>query len=254
MEINNTIIAITGGASGLGAATAEYLIKQGARVALLDINKKTTEDTAQRLGCFGVECNVTSEVSVQNALNAIVTHYGCPRVCVNFAGILGAGKILGRDGVLALDYFKNVVDIDLNGTFNVMRLAAVAMSKLGVITETAERGVIINIASIAAFEGQIGQIAYSASKAGVVGMTLPAARELAEHGIRVACIAPGVFDTPMLEGAPDKVRNELLSNSVFPKRFGKPFELASFVAQIITNPMINGCVIRVDGAIRLPPR
>lgn len=255
MKIRDNIIVVTGGGSGLGAATAQYLAKKGAKVAVLDVDKNAVERVGTEIQGLGMVCDVTSEASVQAALKRIKEQWGsAPRICVNCAGILGGARTVGRDGPMQLDQFKHVIDVDLIGTFNVMRLVLADMISLSPIPETQERGVIINIASIAAYEGQIGQAAYSAAKGGVAGMTLPVAREMAPFGIRVTCIAPGVFETPMMQKASDKVRTGLLASTLFPKRFGKPEELAKFIESIIDNPMINGDVLRLDGAMRMPPR
>jgi len=254
MQINDLVVIITGGASGLGAATAEYLTQQGAKVAVLDMNQQGIKDICAKLDCLGVVCDVTSESSVQKALQETKQKFGTPRVCINFAGILDGGRVVGKEGPMSLEHFKNVIDIDLVGTFNVMRLALAEMIPLDPIGEAQERGVVINISSIASTDGQIGQVAYSASKAGVAGMTLPVAREMANFGIRIACIAPGVFETPMMQKASDKVRAGLLTSAVFPNRFGLPHELASFVKHIIENPMLNGDVWRIDGAMRMPAK
>lgn len=254
MQLKDTVAIITGGASGLGASTAEHLINLGSKVAILDANKEGVQTMSEKLHCLGLVCDVTSADSVATALKAVKEKYGAARVCVNFAGILDGGRIVGKDGPLDLEHFRKVIDIDLIGTFNVMRLALADMIPLSPIGEAQERGVVINIASIAATDGQIGQVAYSASKAGVAGMTLPVAREMGEWNIRIACIGPGVFDTPMMQKASEKIRNGLLMNTVFPKRFGLPHELAMFVEQIILNPMINGDFLRIDGAMRMPPK
>lgn len=254
MQVKNTGIIITGGASGLGAATAQHLSSLGAKVILLDSNEQKVVEVAKQVNGLGLKCDVTSEESVIKALGQAKERFGVPRVCVNFAGILDGGRVVGKEGPMDLEHFKNVVNIDLVGTFNVMRLALADMVSLEPIGEAEERGVIINISSIAAVDGQIGQVAYSASKAGVAGMTLPVAREMAQWNIRVACIAPGVFATPMMANASDKVRDGLLTNTVFPKRFGLPQELALFVEHIIINPMLNGDFLRIDGAMRMPPK
>lgn len=246
MQLKNTIILITGAASGLGAATASYLASQGANIIALDKNP-----TANGLGLV---CDITNEAEVKKSLQIAAKKVGVPRVCINFAGILDSGRIVGRDGPMALEHFRHVIDVNLLGTFNVMRLALEQMLKLEPDINSLERGVVINIASIAAFEGQIGQVAYSAAKAGIVGMTLPVAREMGEFGIRVVCIAPGVFETPMIKAASDKVHDSLLANTVFPKRFGQAHEIAELVGHVITNSMLNGEVIRLDGAMRMPPR
>lgn len=254
MQHNDKVAIVTGGGSGLGLATVQQLAKQNVMVAALDVNQQGLDLVADLKNCMGVNCDVTNEQSVIDALNKVTQQFGVPRICVNFAGILGASRVLGRDGLMKLEHFRHVIDVDLVGTFNVARLAAAQMAKLDPLPDTKERGVIINIASIAAFEGQIGQVAYSAAKAGVVGMTLPMAREFADLGIRVMCIAPGVFATPMMSGAPEKVSDALMGNTVFPKRFGEPHEIAILIDQIISNPMLNGDTIRIDGAIRMPPK
>lgn len=254
MQLKDTVAIITGGASGLGAATARYLSKLGALVAVLDTNKSGVQMVSQEINGLGIVCDVTSERSVKNAIKTVKSKYGAPRICINFAGILDGGRIVGKEGPMSLEHFRNVVDIDLVGTFNVMRLALAEMMSLEPMADTKERGVVINIASIAATDGQIGQVAYSASKAGVAGMTLPVAREMGEWNIRVVCIAPGVFETPMMQNASDKIRNGLLVSTVFPKRFGQPQELAMFIEQVILNTMLNGDVLRVDGAMRMPPK
>lgn len=254
MQIKDTVVIITGGASGLGAATAEYLSSLGAKVGILDVNAEQAQKVASKINGIGCACDVTSEQSVLSALEVVKAKFGPARVCINFAGILDGGRIVGKEGPMDLEHFRQVVNVDLIGTFNVMRLALVDMIPLKPIGTADERGVIINIASIAATDGQIGQVAYSASKAGVAGMTLPVAREMAQWNIRVACIAPGVFATPMMEGATDKTLDGLLATTVFPKRFGLPQELAMFVEQIILNPMLNGDFLRIDGAMRMPPK
>ncbi len=254
MQVNDIVVIITGGASGLGAATTEYLTKLGAKVAAFDTNKQGIKDLTAKIDCLGIVCDVTSESSVQKAIKETKQKFGVPRVCINFAGILDGGRIVSKEGPMSLEHFKHVIDVDLVGTFNVMRLALAEMMQLDTIGEAQERGVVINISSIASTDGQIGQVAYSASKAGVAGMTLPVAREMASFGIRIACIAPGVFETPMMQNASDKIRAGLLTSAVFPNRFGLPEELAAFVRHIIENPMLNGDVWRLDGAMRMPPK
>jgi NAD(P)-dependent dehydrogenase (short-subunit alcohol dehydrogenase family) len=254
MQIKDTVVIVTGGGSGLGAATAQHLSQLGAKVAIFDANKDAALSVAKQINGLGLHCDVTDEASVTAAIASTKEKYGAARICLNFAGILGGGRVVGRDGPMPLDDFRTVVDIDLIGTFNVMRLALADMVKLDPLGEAEERGVVINIASIAATDGQIGQAAYSASKGGVAGMTLPVAREMADWNIRVVSVCPGVFETPMMQHASDKVRNGLLATTVFPKRFGLPKELAMFIEQIIINPMLNGSSLRIDGAMRMPPK
>ena len=253
MDITDVAAVVTGGASGLGAATARALAGRGARVAILDLDGALAEETAKALGGLGVVCDVADAASTEAALAHAREAHGAARVLVNCAGVGTPGKAVGREGPLALDRFARVVGVNLIGTFNCIRLAAAAMQALEPLAD-GERGVIVNTASVAAFDGQIGQPAYAASKGGVVSMTLPLAREFAEHGIRVMTIAPGIFATPMLDGLPDKVRDSLAASVPFPKRLGAPQEYAALVATIVETPMLNGEVIRLDGAIRMAPR
>ena len=255
MEISNKVALITGGASGLGFSTAEALVESGANVMLLDLNEDNAKKAVESLGDKSsyVIANVTEEESVQNAIDETVKKYGGVHIVINCAGIGSASKTVGRDGAHPLDYFKTVVDINLNGTFNVLRLAAVEMGK-NEANADGECGVIINTASVAAYDGQIGQAAYSASKGGVVGMTLPIARDLARMGIRINTIAPGIFDTPLMGMAPDTVRNPLIEMTQFPKRLGIPSEYAALSKHIIENAFLNGETIRIDGAIRMQPK
>jgi NAD(P)-dependent dehydrogenase (short-subunit alcohol dehydrogenase family) len=246
MNFNNQIALITGGASGMGKACIAYLQERGMRVVVWD---KQTD--AQCGADLFISCDVSSDESVEHAMRLTIEQLGVPRVCLNCAGIAPAKRIVGKDGAMPLSAFKQVIDVNLVGTFNVMRIVAHAMNGLELESTSQERGVIINTASIAAFEGQIGQAAYSASKGGVVAMTLPAARELAQFAIRVNAIAPGLIATPMLLNMPQEVQDNLVETIVFPKRFGKPDEFALLVAQIIENGMINGEVIRLDGALRM---
>jgi NAD(P)-dependent dehydrogenase (short-subunit alcohol dehydrogenase family) len=250
MQIKNNVAIITGGGSGLGAATATLLASQGAKVALLDRNLAAAESVAKATGGMAIECDVTSEASVRLAL----AKTGTPRIVVNCAGILGAGRILSKEGPMALDFFEAAIRVNLIGTFNLMRLAAEAMSRESETGEAKERGVIINTASIAAYEGQIGQAAYAASKGGVVSLTLPAAREFARFGIRVNAIAPGPVDTPMVAGMPPEVRASLEASIPFPSRLVRPQEFASLVQHLIENVAINGEVVRLDGALRMGPK
>ena len=255
MEISNKVALITGGASGLGLATAETLLDAGAKIMLLDLNEDNAKSAVEKLGSNAsyVIANVTDESSVQSAVDKTVEVFGGLHVVVNCAGIGSASKTVGKNGAHPLDYFKTVVDINLNGTFNVLRLAAVAMAD-NETNEDGECGVIINTASVAAFDGQIGQAAYSASKGGVVGMTLPIARDLARMGIRINTIAPGIFDTPLMGMAPDAVRNPLIEMTQFPKRLGIPSEYAALAKHMVENPFLNGETIRLDGAIRMQPK
>ena len=255
MEISNKVALITGGASGLGLATAETLLDAGAKIMLLDLNEDNAKSAVEKLGSNAsyVIANVTDESSVQSAVDKTVEVFGGLHVVVNCAGIGSASKTVGKNGAHPLDYFKTVVDINLNGTFNVLRLAAVAMAD-NEPNEDGECGVIINTASVAAFDGQIGQAAYSASKGGVVGMTLPIARDLARMGIRINTIAPGIFDTPLMQLAPDKVRDPLLESTQFPHRFGQPSEFADLAVHIVENAYLNGETIRLDSAMRMKPR
>lgn len=245
MIFNHQIAVITGGASGIGRATAEALFARGFRVMVWD--QHTTTDPWPSLSC-----DVRSESSVEAALMATIQQLGIPQVCINCAGIAPAQRMSGKQGVMPLSAFKDVIDVNLIGTFNVMRVMADAMIQSKEIPAGEERGLIINTASIAAFEGQIGQTAYSASKGGIVSMTLPAARELAAFGIRVNTIAPGLMATPLLKGFPESVQLSLAESVPFPKRLGAPNEFASLAMHLIENEYINGEVIRLDGALRLP--
>lgn len=246
MEFDNQIALITGGASGMGKACGQYLKNLGMKIVIWD-----KQPDNESIADLFVNCDVSSEKSVSSAIKKTLDHLGTPRVCVNCAGVAPAKRIVGKEGPMPLDAFKQVIDINLSGTFNVMRVVAHAMSRIDVETHSKERGVIINTASIAAFEGQIGQAAYSASKGGIVSMTLPAARELAQFAIRVNTIAPGLIATPLLLNMPQAVQDNLTSSITFPKRFGTPEEFASLVAHIIENGMLNGAVIRLDGALRM---
>jgi NAD(P)-dependent dehydrogenase (short-subunit alcohol dehydrogenase family) len=244
---------ITGGASGLGAATAEALHAAGAKVALWDMNAEKGEAHASRLGGVFCSVNVADEASVRAGLEKAIGVVGVPRILVNCAGIAAAEKTVGKNGAHVLANFKRVIDINLVGTFNCIRLVAEQMEKLDPL-EDGERGVIINTASVAAFDGQIGQAAYAASKAGVAGMTLPIARDLMNIGVRCCTIAPGIFWTPMMAGMDQKVQDALAAMVPFPKRLGKPEEYASLALEIVRNTMLNGETIRIDGAIRMQPK
>jgi len=255
MQLAGSTFLISGGASGLGAATARAFAAAGARVLLADLNDAAGQALAGELGTGArfVRTDVTDPSSTQAAVEAAVQSFGGLQGAVNCAGIGIAERTLGRDGPHPLERFARVIQVNLIGTFNVIRLAAAAMAQ-GEPNAAGERGVIINTASVAAFEGQIGQAAYSASKGGVVGMTLPIARDLARTGIRVATIAPGIFDTPMLAGLPEPARQSLGQQVPFPPRLGRPHEYAALARHIVENEMLNGVVIRLDGAIRMGPR
>lgn len=254
MEVKNTSIIITGGASGMGAATAKRLTQLGARVALLDLNIDGAKKIADDIKAIAVLCDVTDPASVEAAIQAAEKHQGPARVCINCAGIIHSRRMISQQGPMPLDEFKKIIEINLIGTFNVMRLAANVMIPLTPVGDSAERGVIINTASIAAFEGQIGQAAYSASKGGIVSLCLPLARELAQFGIRVMTIAPGLVDTPMFEKLSTEARASLAASVPFPKRLARPEEFAMLAQQVIENPMLNGEVIRLDGGLRMAAR
>jgi NAD(P)-dependent dehydrogenase (short-subunit alcohol dehydrogenase family) len=253
MEIEGRAAIVTGGASGLGLATAGMLMSAGARVAILDIDGARVADAAGRIGALGLQCDVADAASAERALAEARTAHEPVAILVNCAGIAAAKRIVGRDGPMPLADFEQVIRINLIGTFNLLRLAAADMMAREPNPE-GERGVIVTTASVAAFEGQIGQAAYAASKGGVAALTLPAAREFARHGIRVVTIAPGIFETPMLRGLPDAAQRSLAESIPFPKRLGRPEEYALLVRQILDNPMLNGETIRLDGAIRLAPQ
>ena len=255
MQLNQVKAIITGGASGLGHAVAQHLVANGGKVALFDVNEEKGQAAAKELGdgaCF-FRTDVTSEDGVVTNVAAAHAAMGGLNVVMNCAGILGAGRVLGKDGAMPLNTFAATVMVNLVGSFNVAKAGA-ALMQGNEAGEDGERGVIINTASVAAYEGQIGQAAYSASKGGVVGMTLPMARELARFGIRVATIAPGIFWTPMVDSMSPQVQESLSASIPFPSRLGKPDEFASTVAFILGNHYINGETIRLDGAVRLQPK
>jgi NAD(P)-dependent dehydrogenase (short-subunit alcohol dehydrogenase family) len=256
MELKDKVAVITGGASGLGRATAEKVIAAGGKVALFDLNEDLAQATAKELGtgAAAFKVNVAEEASVQAAVAATVDHFGAIHINVNCAGIGAAARTLGKDGPMPLKTFEFVIGVNLIGTFNTLRLCAEQMAKNEPVNADGERGVIVNTASVAAFDGQVGQAAYSASKAGVAGMTLPIARDLSRNGIRVCTIAPGIFETPMMLGAPDAVRMPLIEMVQFPKRLGNAPEFAQLAVQIIENAYLNGETIRLDGSIRMQPR
>ncbi|HXI85984.1 MAG TPA: 3-hydroxyacyl-CoA dehydrogenase [Parvularculaceae bacterium] len=253
MKLPGHSAVVTGGASGLGAATAESLSGEGVKVAIWDMNAEKGEALAEKIGGVFCEANVADEASVESALSKTLGAIGGPRILVNCAGIGVAEKTVGKNGPHNLANFKRVIDVNLVGTFNCIRLVAAEMEKLDPLAD-GERGVVINTASVAAFDGQIGQAAYSASKGGVVGMTLPIARDLMNIGVRCNTIAPGLFHTPMMAGLDQKVQDALAAMVPFPKRLGRPEEYASLALEICRNTMINGAVIRLDGAIRMQPR
>jgi NAD(P)-dependent dehydrogenase (short-subunit alcohol dehydrogenase family) len=254
MDVSGISAIVTGGASGLGAATAAVLAKAGAKVALFDRDLDKAEAHARAIGGLAVACDVTDETSVDAALDRVAEAQGAPRLAVNCAGIVSGARIVGREGPFDMGTFRKTIEINLIGTFCVMSRAAARMAALEPLAD-GERGVIVNTASIAAFEGQIGQAAYSASKGGVAALTLPAAREFVKLGIRVMCIAPGVFETPMVSaGLSEEVRAALIAKCQFPTRLGKPEEYGQLVLAICGNTMLNGEVIRLDGAQRLEPR
>lgn len=252
MQLSGLHVLITGGASGMGAAVAKTLYAAGAHISLLDLDFSVAEAWLDDIQAEAIIANVTDEAGIAEGLAQASARFGVVRVLVNCAGICPAARMVGRDGPMALELFKRVVDINLVGSFNTMRLMAAGLMAADCLGE--ERGVIINTASIAAFDGQIGQAAYSASKGGLVAMTLPLARELAKHAIRVMTIAPGLVDTPMMAAMPAEVRQSLGEMVPFPSRLAKPEEFAALVQHIIENPMLNGEVIRLDGAIRMQPK
>ncbi len=252
MDINGCVAVVTGGASGLGEACVRMLAEKGAKVAIFDLAVDRGKQIAGELNDKGlfIQTNVTSEEDVQKAVDTTINRFGAIHVAINCAGIGIPAKILGKEGPMPMDAFKRVMDVNLNGTVNIIRLAGKQMVENNP-NQDGERGVIINTSSIAAYEGQIGQTSYSASKAAIAGITLPVAREFAEFGIRVVTIAPGLFDTPMLQGLPDKVRQSLANMVPFPSRFGKPVEFAMLATHIVENPMLNGTTIRLDAALRM---
>jgi NAD(P)-dependent dehydrogenase (short-subunit alcohol dehydrogenase family) len=255
MELQRITFIVTGGASGLGSATARMAAQNGSNVVIADVNEAAGKALAVELGASArfVRTDVTDEASAEAAVAAAVNVFGAVHALVNCAGIVHGEKVVGKEGAHSLAAFARAININLIGTFNLIRLAAQVMAK-NAPNENGERGVIVNTASVAAFDGQIGQAAYSASKAGVVGMTLPIARELARSGIRVMTIAPGLFETPMMASLTPEVQQALGKMVPFPPRLGKPAEFASLVREIVANPMLNGEVIRLDGAIRMAPK
>src|SRR5215813_8357352 len=253
MQVEAQAAIVSGGGSGLGRATAQALAAAGVRIAVLDINEAAAGEAARETGGLAIAVDVTDAKSAEAAFATARERHGPARIAVNCAGIATAERIVGRDGPLPLDAFRRVIEVNLIGSFNIMRLAAAEMSALDPLAD-GERGIIVSTASVAAYEGQIGQAAYSASKGGIVALTLPAARELARYGVRVVAIAPGIFATPMLEGLPQNVRDSLAASIPFPSRLGRAEEYAALVLHLCRNMMINGEVIRLDGALRMPPR
>jgi NAD(P)-dependent dehydrogenase (short-subunit alcohol dehydrogenase family) len=253
MDIQGSAAIITGGASGLGAATAELLAQHGAKVALLDVNIDGARELAGRIGGIAVRCDVTDDTSAADALAEAKARNGVARILINCAGIGPAKRIVGRDGPMPLGDFSKVIAVNLIGTFNMMRLVAADMQ--GIEPQAGgERGVIVSTASVAAFEGQIGQAAYAASKGGVAALTMPAAREFSQFGIRVLAIAPGIFATPMLKALPEAAQKSLGEQVPFPKRLGEPNEFAALILHCLENSYLNGEVIRIDGSLRMAPR
>jgi NAD(P)-dependent dehydrogenase (short-subunit alcohol dehydrogenase family) len=252
MRIENSVFLITGAGSGLGLASARELVGRGANVVLVDVNETAGAALADELGerAIFVRADITSEIDCRAAITSAVSVFGALHGVINCAGVAPAERILGRNGAHGLESFRRTIEINLIGSFNVVRLAAEAMAE-GKPNEEGERGIVINTASVAAFDGQTGQAAYAASKGGVAAMTLPLARDLARSGIRVMCIAPGIFETPMMAGMPQDVQASLAANVPFPPRLGRPSEYAALAAHIIENAMLNGEVIRLDGALRM---
>jgi len=253
MQLKDIAAIVTGGASGLGAATARALAAKGAKVAVCDLNTKLAESVAAEIKGVGITCDVADSASAEAAVTEAAKAHGPARVLINCAGIGVAKRVIGRDGPMPLADFDRVIKINLIGSFNMLRLATAPMSKLEPLTN-GERGVVVNTASVAAYDGQIGQAAYSASKGGIVGMTLPIARELAQFGIRVMTIAPGLFLTPLLANLPQEAQDSLAASIPFPRRLGHADEFASLALHMIDNPYLNGEVVRLDASLRMAPR
>ncbi|MFU0505511.1 3-hydroxyacyl-CoA dehydrogenase [Pseudaminobacter sp. NGMCC 1.201702] len=253
MKLEGQVAIVTGGGSGLGEATARALAARGVKVGVLDIGADRARQVAAEIGGHAETCDVSSAESAESAIAAVAKTLGEPRILVNCAGIAIGVKTVGKDGPHPLDAYRRVIEVNLIGSFNMIRLVAERIGKLDAL-EGGERGVIVNTASVAAYDGQIGQAAYSSSKAGIVGMTLPVARDLARSGIRVMTIAPGIFRTPMMAGMPQEVQDSLGAAVPFPSRLGEPAEYAALALHIIENQMLNGETIRLDGAIRMAPK
>ena len=254
MKIDDNIALVTGGGSGLGAAVARELARLGAKVAVLDVNAGQAQAVADEIGGVALACDITDSAGLVAALDGVAARFGTPRIVMNIAGIGTARRVIGRDGSAApLEDFERVIRVNLLGTYNVVRLMAARIAALEPL-EDGERGVMMMTASVAAYEGQVGQEAYSASKGGIVSMTLPLARDLAQFGIRVVTVAPGLFSTPLMNSLPQPVQQSLADSIPFPKRLGRPEEFAALAAHIVSNVHLNGEVIRLDGALRLPSR
>jgi len=253
MNIKNQVALVSGGASGLGEATARHLASLGVRVGIIDFDADKAEAVAAEIDGMAVQTDVSDEKSVYQAVADIEARFGAPRIAVSCAGIALASRIVGREGKTSIDVFQRTINVNLVGTYNVMTHVAARMMELEPLTD-GERGVVINTSSVAYEDGQIGQSAYAASKGAIASMCLPAAREFARAGIRVMAIAPGLFKTPMMEGLPEEVTDKITADIPFPSRLGNPSEYALMVEHIVTNPFLNGTTIRLDGAVRLPPR
>ncbi|MEP4039116.1 SDR family NAD(P)-dependent oxidoreductase [Pseudophaeobacter sp.] len=254
MQVDGNVALVTGGGSGLGAATARHLAAQGAKVAVLDFNIEGAQTVAKEIGGVAVQADVSDEAAISAAFDEAVEKLGkAPRIVVSCAGVGMAARIVGREGKLSFDVFEKTLKVNLFGTYNVMSHAARRMAEMEPLNH-GERGVVINTASVAWQDGQLGQAAYPASKGAIASMCLPAAREFAQTGIRVMAIAPGLFHTPMMEGLPEDVAAKITANIPFPSRLGEPHEFALLAEQIVENPFLNGTTIRLDGAVRLPPR
>lgn len=254
MNVTGLAAIVTGGGSGLGAATVRNLCEQGMNVAALDLNKDALDEISEETGALGLSCDVSDESSATDALAKAREQQGVARLLVNCAGVAPPQRIVGRQGASPLADFKKVIDINLVGTYNMMRLFAEALIPADTLDDDGERGVIVNTASVAAYDGQIGQAAYSSSKGGIVALNLVAAREFASFGIRTMAIAPGLMGTPLLLGLPEEAQQSLAGQVPFPKRLGHPAEFASLVSEICRNQLLNGEVIRMDGAIRMAPK
>ena len=255
MNFEQTAAVVTGGGSGLGEAVAVELARRGARVAVLDVQFEAAQRVAAKIGGLALRCDITNEDQAEAAFEAAAAAHGGARILMNIAGIGGAKRVIGKDGQAApLADFRRVVEVNLIGSYNMVRLFAARAARLEPVNDSAERGVIVNTASVAAFDGQVGQEAYAASKGGLVSLTLPLARDLAQWGIRVVTLAPGLFRTPLLAQLPDEVQKSLAASIPFPKRLGEPAEFAALAAHVVENGHLNGEVIRLDGALRMAPR